>query len=149
LQSLDTPDRWLIDVLKRAFVLRSRYGAKVFYEWHPFVTRLLWQASYLQWCTENRIQRPETEYRISQRLIEVFGRQAQKRGKHLTGEVERVVGGANAANNDAPIYDDDRPRGWFVGTIEQARASFAEARKITIETEDDDDIDDLDEVEQT
>ena len=58
--SLNTLDRWWLAVLERGFLWRSRHGIEAFSEWQDFCTTELLNRSYLQWCADNRVQRPES-----------------------------------------------------------------------------------------
>jgi hypothetical protein len=85
--SLDTLDRWWLAVLERGFVWRSRHGLPVFGEWQEFVSTELLNRAYLQWCSENRVQRPMTRVQLGARMTEVY---TPKRpdGSGIIGEVE-------------------------------------------------------------
>jgi len=121
--SLDTLDKWWLAVLERGFVWESRYGETEFLDWWPFVSTQLLHKSYLQWCARNRVAWPMDVTLLGKRMTDMY-RAARPRGEAVIGEVE-------AAGNEEPkvIYQ-DRPHGYNVGELDEARARFAEVRKV-------------------
>lgn len=128
--SLDSLDRWWLSVLERGFVWRSRHGVPVFGEWQEFCSTELLNRSYLQWCAENRVQRPMTRVQLGIRMSAIYQRKRPE-GSEIIGEVEA----ATKTEIGALIADDlvvksDRPPGYTVDGIDQACARFAETRGV-------------------
>jgi hypothetical protein len=132
--SIDSLDRWWLAVLERGFVWRSRHGLPEFGDWHEFVSTELLNRSYLQWCAENRIQRPMTRVQLGIRMGGMY--QAHRpEGTEMIGEVEaatRTVAGVNNSGYLAEelIVRSDRPRGYKVDTLDQARDRFTVVRGV-------------------
>jgi Family of unknown function (DUF5906) len=136
--SLDTLDRWWLAVLERGFVWRSKHGLKEFNTWDDFdfVSTELLNRSYLQWCMENRIQRPMTRVQLGQHMSTIYV-PIRPRGEKIIGEVEaatRTVTGSNVSSGylgEDLIIKAHRPPGYTVGSLEQARQQFIESRGVT------------------
>jgi hypothetical protein len=133
--SLDSLDRWWLAVLERGFVWCSRHGLAEFNEWHDVVSTELLSRSYLQWCGDNRVQRPMTRAQLGVRMTAIYDR-IRPRGQHIIGEVEAATKTVPGTNSSGFLADDliirvDRPHGYLVNSIEEAQARFADARGVT------------------
>jgi hypothetical protein len=125
LHSLDTIDRWWLAVLERGYVWRSRFGASIFSEWHEFVSTELLNASYLQWCGDHRVNYPMSRVQLGKRMTEWYRPFRPQAGDwRIIGEVESL------AQKSDPIVKKERPPGYTLGSLEEARARFLEMRKI-------------------
>jgi hypothetical protein len=132
--SLDSLDRWWLAILERGFVWRSRHGISEFGEWHEFCSTELLSRSYLQWCGENRIQRPMTRVQLGIRLNAIH-KPFRPDSNEIIGEVEAATKTEVGLNKIGFIAGDliiksARPRGYTVEDLDQARARFAEIRGI-------------------
>ena len=113
----------------------SRHGLPDFNEWHEFVSTELLSRSYLQWCAENRVQRPMTRVQLGHRMSAIYA-PIRPRGKGIIiGEVEAATKTVPGVNRSGFIADDlviraDRPPGYMVSGLENARARFVEARGV-------------------
>jgi len=125
--SLDSLDKWLLAVLERGFVWRSRYGVRVFSEWHEFVATELLNRSYQPWCDDNRVNRPMTREQLGRRLADTY-QTARPRGSPIIGEVESATLGVVASEL---IVKKDRAPGYQLGSLDEARARFADQRGVT------------------
>jgi Family of unknown function (DUF5906) len=126
--SLDYLDRWWKTVLDRGFVWQSRHGIKEFREWHEFYTTELLCRSYLQWCGENHISRPDSRELMGHRLTEIYGSSSRPRGENIIGEVESPTRGF--LDHDVIIKKSHMP-GYKVNSLEEARVRFFEVRAVT------------------
>jgi Family of unknown function (DUF5906) len=132
--SLDSLDRWWLAVLERGFVWRSRHGLPEFNEWREFVSTELLNRSYLQWCAENRIQRPMTRVQLGIRMTGMY-QPCRPGGDEIIGEVEAATPTFTGANTFGYISDElvvrtHRPPGYAVGGLKEARISFTKARGV-------------------
>jgi len=125
--SLDTLDRWLMTVLERGFVWRSRFGLPVLADWQVFVATELLHQSYLQWCDESRVSRPMTREQLGRRLAELY-QPGRPRGEAIIGEVGSALFGTN--DPDKLVMRQNRPHGYLLGALEEARARFADQRGV-------------------
>jgi hypothetical protein len=135
--SMDSLDRWWLSVLDRGVIWRSKHGLAEFGRWHEFASTELLSRSYLQWCAENRISRPMTRVQLGQRMTEIYQRE-RPRGLQIVGEVEaatRTNPGSLGLVEEDLIERNERPPGYRVGTLEEARACFADQRGVTGEWE--------------
>jgi hypothetical protein len=119
LRSLDSLHRWLLAVLARGFVWRSRYGHKGFLAWDEFVSTELLIQSYRQWCADNKVTHPEGREGFG-RFMTKFYEPQRPRGLHPVYEAESVH-----PNDPHPVVEMDRPHGYCLGCLEAARAAFA------------------------
>jgi len=124
--SLDTRDRWWLDVLQRGYVWRSRHGIADFRAWGEFCTTQLLHASYLQWCADNRIARPENNVALGRRMTEIYSR-TRPRSTNIVAELETWP--PNATMDDLVIRAHHMP-GYALGSLEEARARFADVRGV-------------------
>lgn len=120
IHSFDSLHRWWETVLDRAFVWRSRYGHKDFLKWDEFVSTELLNQSYRQWCADNRVTRPEHREALG-RFMTKFYPSHRPRGSHPVYEAENVD-----RDYPQPVVQMDRPPGYSVGDLDQARKAFSE-----------------------
>jgi phage/plasmid-associated DNA primase len=124
--SLDSLDRWWLAVLERGFVWRSRFGATAFDNWDDVVSTELLNRSYLQWCSDNRVNYPMSRVQLGKRMTELYPAHRDKAGIwRVIGEVESLARFAD------PVIKKDRPPGYKVQSLDEARAQFLEMRKIS------------------
>jgi hypothetical protein len=132
LLSLNSLERWWSAVLDRGFVYASRHGAPHFGKWHEFCAlELLWQ-SYLQWCEKNRPTDRKPREALNLFMIPMYGnRERRPRGLSAIAEVEVVhalefdpTTGLPQDLDKLAIHWQDRPRGFTIGTIDEATDRF-------------------------
>jgi Family of unknown function (DUF5906) len=122
--SLDSLDRWWLNVLERGFVWRSRHGAADSAGWGEFYTTELLNQSYLQWCGDNRVHYPQSRTQLGSRMRELY-QWSRPRGMNIIGEVVVV-----SPDGDAVMTAEHQP-GYLVGALDLARVRFSEVRKVT------------------
>jgi hypothetical protein len=126
-RSLDSLDRWWLTVLERGFVWRSRHGVDEFGEWSDFCTTELLERSYLQWCTERRLPRPETRVALGARMSEMYSA-GRPRGDHIIGELDTWAPGLSKPQ--LIIKSSARPPGYVLNALEEARSRFVDIRGV-------------------
>jgi hypothetical protein len=124
--SLDTLDRYLLDVLERGYVWRSKHGVAEFRAWTEFCATRLLYASYLQWCVDNRITRPENNVALGRRMTAIYSHR-RPRETHIVGELETWP---QNMMPDCLVIRDHHVPGYVVGSLEEARARFADVRGV-------------------
>jgi len=124
--SLDSLDRWWLDVLERGFVWRSRHGVDTFGGWDEFVSTELLNGSYLQWCRESRESRSKSRVELGVRMTKMY-KPVRPRKSVITGEVE--VRPPKAADSELVIKKYHMP-GYKVLSLGEARARFADIRGV-------------------
>ena len=127
-RSLDSLDRWWLTVLERGFIWRSRFGVDEFGSWFEFCATELLERSYLQWCTDTRMQRPDSRVALGGRMKEMYS-PARPRGDQIIGELETWPAGLS--KDQLIIRANGRPPGYTLDSIEEARARFADIRGVT------------------
>jgi hypothetical protein len=140
--SLPSLDRWWLDVLARGYLYESRHGTPWFRDWHEFYSTALLMNSYLQWCTKNRpfdrkninqlgtflskiyqAKRPDGEYPAYE--IESIDRSETREIVSKTGT---VLSPGRSLDEVAIVYK-NRPHGYGVGELVEARVRFSEMRE--------------------
>src|SRR3954468_13556456 len=125
--SLDSLHCWWLSVLKRGFVYRSRHGAPMFTCWDAFVATELLYRSYLQWCLETRESQPMGREQLGVMMNGLY-KSCRPRGSHPVYEIE-IIGPIKKE----PAVLQERPHGYIVGTLDQARAVFIKETKIPVD----------------
>jgi hypothetical protein len=132
--SLDTLDRWLIAVLERGFVWRSRHGLEQFYKWQEFYATELLDRSHQQWCVQNRVSRPATRELLGKRMTEIYGLSSRPAERSIIGEadstalLDRIDG--HVVNSDELIQWRPSARGYQFGCLKDAREAFSQKRGV-------------------
>jgi hypothetical protein len=126
LLSLDTLDRWWLAVLERGFVWRSRHGVSEFGRWYDFYATELLHRAYLQWCNDNRVAHPKSREELGVRMTAIYSA-ARPDGDQIIGELETWPPDKNA--NDL-VVKSHRPPGYWVWSLDEARARFSEVRGV-------------------
>jgi hypothetical protein len=127
-RSLDSLDRWWLTVLERGFVWRSRFGMDVFSTWHEFCATELLEQSYLQWCAETRVSRPEPRVALGVRMSQMYS-QGRPRGAQIIGELNTWP--PNLYKDKLVVRSLNRPPGYTLNSLDEARARFADIRGVT------------------
>jgi hypothetical protein len=125
--SLDSMDKWLLEVLDRGYVYRSRFGVPAFDEWSASVSTELLERSYQQWAGDNRISRLANRVALGIRLAKIY-RDGRASGTEIVGEVEVAPFGVN--DRDSLVRRRSRPTGYHLGTLEAAQAAFTDKRGV-------------------
>ena len=124
-QSLDVIDKWLLEILERGYVLRSRFGIPALREWSEFAATELLERSHQQWAGDNRLQRLANRVALGIRLSKIYGKSKRATGKAIIGEVDVAPFGASG---DSLLIKLDRPHGYALGPLEGARKNFTDKR---------------------
>jgi hypothetical protein len=154
LHSLDTLHRWWMTCLERKFIWCSRFGVRMFQEWHEFCTTELLMRSYLQWCDDNRLYQRQTRQELGEFMVKVKYQHARPKVVHPVYEIGALpaIGRGGA---DPSVADPAQPmmialpgttltedidalerlavvrgrnqQGYRLGDLEEARAKFMEA----------------------
>ena len=129
LLNMDSLHRWWRSVLERGYVLRSRHGAPIFAAWHPFVATQLLGESYQQFCAANRIMYPVDETRIGKMMAAMY-QGARPGGSHPVREID-------CPDRTLQIFAEmkERPTGYMVGSLDEARESFCNKLGFAIDWE--------------
>jgi hypothetical protein len=151
-QALSLPEleRWWLDVLARGFVWKSRHGAPWFTEWAEdgFYTTELLARSHLQWCDENRPRDRANRVELGKFLTRLY--RAHRPGAGAEYPIYEIVsidrreteGIANSNGggwlkepktlDEVAIVHQARQHGYLVGSLDDARARFAEMVPIDV-----------------
>jgi hypothetical protein len=123
--SLTTLQKWWLAVLTRGFVWRSRHGIKEFLEWQPFAATTFLSRSYQQWCVDNRVNYIESDVALGKFMTKLCSVGKRGKGKQIIYEAETF----DQKNPSEAIVKQDRPHGYHLDTLEDARTTFAEKLK--------------------
>jgi hypothetical protein len=129
--SLESLDEWWHSVLSRGFAYRSRHGAEIFSGWHEFLSTELLYQSYLQWCRDTNARHPKTNVQLG-KMMKAMYKGHRPRGMHPVHEIE-----VTDPNERKPAAMQERPPGYVVGTLDEARAAFARKTGISFDWGDD------------
>ena len=126
--SLNSVKQWWLDVLSRGFLWKSRHGADFFREWQTFYSTELLMRSYLQWAHENRPFDRKGREDLGRFMSNTYS-PVRPGGKYPVYELdsidlEQIRHGKLL--NDASIVWQDRPHGFLVGDLTEARIRFTE-----------------------
>lgn len=118
--SMDSLHQWWFEVLQREYVYRSEYGIAEFKEWTDIVSTELLVRSYAQYCREHNVRYREGSAELGKAMHKLGYKWTRPRGAALVGEVARI-------DRELPsIETRDRPPGYKVGSIDEARVVFEE-----------------------
>jgi phage/plasmid-associated DNA primase len=134
--SLNSLEQWWLAVLSRGFIWKSRYGARYFREWHEFYSTELLHRSYSQWCRENRPRDHKSREALGKMLGPLY-QPSRPREAHPLYELEAIdVDPSEKRGNwldKHSIVWGDHPRGYLVGSLEEARIRFSENCDVSTE----------------
>jgi hypothetical protein len=125
--SLDSLHRWWLAVLSRGFVWKSRHGANVFRQWQDFYTSELLHRSYLQWCEENRPFDRKSREQMGKMMTEIYQSRRPRAEYPLyeldSVDIDPIEKHGNWLDKNSVVYA-NYLRGFFLGTLEEARSRF-------------------------
>jgi hypothetical protein len=133
-RSLPSLHRWWLTVLERGYLWKSRHGALWFRDWHGWYSTELLERSYGQWCDEHRISERDRKDRTQ--LGEFFAKLAsasRPNGEHPIYEIESIDRREPKDLDEIAIAYKDRPPGYTVGSLDDARIKFT--ARFNIDTE--------------
>jgi hypothetical protein len=125
--SLDSAHRWLLAVLHRRFVWRSRHGASVFTDWSEFVPTELLNRSYGQWCSDTRERWPMSREQLGVFLKGIY-KPHRPQGFHPVYEIDVIDPQEKKA-----AHLQFRPYGYLIGPLDEAQAAFEKKTGITFD----------------
>jgi hypothetical protein len=139
--SLPSLDRWWLNVLVRGFLWRSHHGTPWFTQWHDFYSTTLLMGSYLQWCEENHPYDRKSLAQLGTFFAAIY-QDKRPDGEHPVYEVKSIErgrtkvvpapGGGSAIVSlpldELAIVRKQRPPGYTVGELVEARVRFSEKR---------------------
>ena len=123
--SLSSLQKWWLAVLSRSFIWKSRHGAKYFCEWHPFYTMELLYRSYLQWCQEARPFDRKSREELGRFMTAIYSARRPRQEKHPVYELDSIDGKSEPLDQASIVWQ-DRPHGYWVGELDEARTRFTE-----------------------
>jgi hypothetical protein len=138
--SMNSQQRWLVSVLRREYVYKSRHGVAWLNEWRTFHSGDMLYQSYLQYCTEIREHRPINEDALK-KFVGTIYQVTRPRATHPIREIDNPHWTDSAEDQRRKgLFGDgghclqvsDRPRGYTFGEIDEARARFVEVTKLPI-----------------
>lgn len=121
--SLDTHDAWWFEVLSRGFVFKSTLGLEEYFgEWRDFMTTEVLFASYQEFA-KGRNERQRLSHEALGRFMAKLGcRYGRARSDDASGE--------HRCPNGCELYYKDRAPGYYLGSLEEARADFVERKRL-------------------
>jgi hypothetical protein len=99
----------------------------VFSTWHEFCATELLEQSYLQWCGETHVSRPEPRVALGVRMSKMYS-QGRPRGEQIIGELKTWP--PNLEKNKLIVRSLNRPPGYTLYSLDEARARFADIRGV-------------------
>jgi hypothetical protein len=123
--SLDTTHAWWQEVLARGYVFRSELGLEEhFHRWHSWTSTEILYESYIRFAKGRGERRPLSRESLGRFLATIRAKPSRPRGMQVVGE---------HLNSDRvpSLHTQKQPRGYSLGTLEQARQAFGEATRLT------------------
>ena len=127
--SLSSLEKWWLAVLSRGFVWKSRHGANYFRGWHPFYATELLYRSYVQWCQESRPFDRKSREELGRFMTTIYSPGRPRHESHPVYELDSIDGEVIKAGkpiDQASIIWQNRPHGYWIGELEEARVRFTE-----------------------
>jgi hypothetical protein len=128
--SLSSLEQWWLAVLSRGFLWKSRFGAKYFRNWQDFYSTELLTRSYQQWRQENRPHERKGREELGSFMTKLYQR-SRPRQSHPIYELDSLDAGMPV--DHASIVWQDRPHGYTVGELHEARIRFTEVYLVNTE----------------
>jgi hypothetical protein len=138
--SLPVAEKWWIDVLMRGYVWRSRLGLENFFsEWHECVSTELLFDAYVAYAKEARERHPLSREALGKYLVRM-GCSPCRLSDAVVGEHLVETSSGFGTSRVPKTLIQPRARGYQIGTLNEARAKFQKATKLTsIDWADEDD----------
>jgi hypothetical protein len=147
-RNLPSLHRWWLTVLERGYLWKSRHGAPWFLDWHTWYSTELLEHGYHQWCDQHRISERDRKDRTQ--LGAFFSKLAdpsRPNGEHPIHEIDSIdrrdldgipnPGGGSLVPpktlDEIAIAYKDRPPGYAVGSLADARIKFTAACNVDTE----------------
>jgi Family of unknown function (DUF5906)/Bifunctional DNA primase/polymerase, N-terminal len=125
--SLPIPERWWLDVLSREFVLASKHGfTNHFGQWHEELAKTVLFESYRDFSREHRDRDQLTREDLGRFIIKMGGSNVRLPTKSVIGESRQGL----------EHHPSDRPWGYRLGTLKEARDAFTKRTGLTVTWDD-------------
>jgi hypothetical protein len=143
-RSLKSFHQWWHHVLARGYVWESQLGLSDYFgHWHECVPTELLHRSYLRFCRERRLADPLSREWLGRSFREMKvkrWRVAQRAAQrcYVTGEEIADVptgAGSDHTTRKARLIEKDRPPGYRLGSLNNARSVFEKATKLPFDWE--------------
>jgi hypothetical protein len=131
--SLKTEEAWWLAVLLRGYVFESKMGLVYFRGWEDKVTTELLYASYTSYTASRHERHPLDRSLLGKFLVHV-GCKSRRLAHRVVGERYNLTG---AGTKEAAPIIEDRPYGYLIGALKDARDTFASTTGITVDWQDD------------
>jgi hypothetical protein len=134
-RSLKVEVAWLQEVLARGYVYRSKHGlTDEFNRWMEWVSTAVLYESYLDYANQHKERYPLPLIPFGKFLAEMA--QAKRGGKdELVGET-LTTSKIDGSKRPEPLRK-DRPHGYFLGSLAEARHNFGTCTDLTFEWDQD------------
>jgi uncharacterized protein DUF5906 len=134
--SLSSLEKWWLTVLSRGFLWKSRHGAVYFQKWQPFYSTELLHRSYLQWIHENHPYDRKGREDLGRFMTKLYTPCRPAKGKkypiYELDSIDRELLKARELD-DISIVFQERPTGYTVGELVEARVRFTEIYPVATE----------------
>ena len=137
--SLGTTSAWWIDVLHRGYVFKSRLGLEaIFGNWHPVIATDLLYESYIEFAKAKHERHPISREALCAYVVKMGGQSRRPAGKQIYGEhiTDVITNQYGDTQRRAVTMDRDRPPSYHLGSLEEARASFYNETKLSVNWDD-------------
>ena len=136
--SLPIPERWWKDCLERGYVFQSKIGLEHHLSiWFPAISTELLFASYLEFATSRHDRNIMSRETLGRFMIKM-GTAGVRLSKSATGEhLTDVPNAFSGTSRAAQVITKDRPTGYKIGPLPDARAAFTDAIGLEIDWHDD------------
>ena len=134
--SLSSLEKWWLAVLSRGFLWKSRHGAMYFQKWQPFYSTELLHRSYLQWTHENYPYDRKGREDLGRFMTKMYTPCRPAIGKkypiYELDNIDRELLKVKVLD-DISIVFQERPPGYTVGELVEARVRFTEIYPVATE----------------
>jgi hypothetical protein len=123
-QSLPTDLQWWLDVLHRGYVYKSKYGLEKEYfgGWHEWVSTDVLFMSYSEFAKSKNERHQRGRPEFGKFMTDMGCRPTRPRGEQVVGEHQH-----RSPMDGVLMFElvkNDRPPGYHIGTLEEARKAF-------------------------
>jgi hypothetical protein len=121
--SLSSEIQWWHEILSRGYVYRSKYGLEDYFgQWHDFMSTDVLYDSYKDHARSRNDRYPMAPVSFGKFMTSLGCKSVRLGGADVTGEHQ--VRSDYDGILRAALIKKDRPRGYRIGTLEQARTEF-------------------------
>ncbi|HWX29902.1 MAG TPA: primase-helicase family protein [Steroidobacteraceae bacterium] len=135
--SLASIEKWWLAVLSRGFLWKSRHGAMYFQQWQAFYSTELLHRSYLQWVQENHPYDRKTREDLGRFMTKIYTPCRPADGKkypvYELDSIDRELLKEGKTLDNISIVFKERPPGYTVGELSEARVRFTEIYPVVTE----------------